>query len=75
MVRFLSHTKARRHNGGWECFSFLCACVTLCEFIGSFFWTGLQDFSGLTGLGFTHDNPEKSCQNNGSVLFNHGLHG
>jgi hypothetical protein len=24
-----------------------------------FFWTGLQDFSGLTGLGFNHDNPEK----------------
>jgi hypothetical protein len=25
------------------------------------FLTGLQDFSGLTGLGFNHDNPEKSC--------------
>jgi hypothetical protein len=24
-------------------------------------WTGRQDFSGLTGYGFNHDNPEKSC--------------
>jgi hypothetical protein len=34
------------------------------------FWTGLQDFSGLTGLGFNHDNPEKSCnpvKNNGFI--------
>jgi hypothetical protein len=31
------------------------------EFFGSVFWTGLQDFSGLTGFGFNHDNPEKSC--------------
>jgi hypothetical protein len=25
-----------------------------------FFWTGLQDFSGLAGLGFNHDNPGKT---------------
>jgi hypothetical protein len=41
------------------------------SFSGSVFWTGLQDFSGLTGLGFNHDNPEKSCnpvKNNGSYF-------
>jgi hypothetical protein len=36
-----------------------------------FFRTGLQDFSGLTGLGFNPDNPEKSCnpvKNNDSLF-------
>ena len=53
--------------------------LRLCgEFDGSFFWAGLQDFSGLTGLDFNHDDPEKSChpvKNNGWFLFNHGFHG
>jgi hypothetical protein len=41
--------------------SFFSILFILSKIMVRFFWTGLQDFSGLTGLGFNHDNPEKSC--------------